>query len=202
MRTGKNIYKTQPTVTIGILGTGAAVGTTHLAFMLAVFLSSVMGRTTALVEHNDSQCFRQAEIILRNLKTRNISKIKKISIFKHTDDQELSKIIESGFEYVVVDFGKNFLEAKSLFYMCTSKMIVGSLSLWRIQEYVEFLVRREKEGARAHWAYLATSPIQEGQQYLKHKLGIRVQVIPFEPDPFSLGKDSLDFLQSLCDRLF
>ncbi len=198
----KKIYSKikQPTRVIGIIGTGSGVGATHLAIMLSVFLSYITGRKTALVEKNDSGCFRQAEIILQNMKWNNKKTIKEISIYKQASSSELSNIMASGFEFVVVDFGHNLEDNQDQFLMCNAKIVVGSLSLWKIHELVGFLAKIENEPSKKYWAYLMSSPIQKGQKYLRNKFKLNVQVIPYEPDPFYLRGETMNFLKDLCKQ--
>lgn len=189
------------TVTMGVAGIGTGAGTTHFCIMLAVFLAVVKGYDVALVEQNDSGCFRQAEIIIDavNHKTQKI--LNKISIYKRSESNNdvLSKIISSGFDYVLIDFGSDFAKIRNEFLMCNAKIMVGSLTMWKIHEYVRFLAATQNEFSRKNWTFLGTFPAHKGKEYLQHIFKVKILTVPYEPDPLYLGAASLDFLQKFTE---
>lgn len=188
---------------VGIMGTAGKTGATHLAVMLAVFLSAVAGTRVALAEMNDGGCFRQAGIILSNHFPLKYKKMKRlISIYTQSDGSEIAGLMSGGYDYVIIDFGCDFERGRQQFLMCGAKLVVGSLSWWKIHEYVGFVVRTEGETSRNRWKFLAVSPAPEGIRYLRKEFGISVGVIPCEPDPFCLGAQSMDFLQELTCGFF
>ncbi|MBD5158135.1 MAG: hypothetical protein HDT13_10960 [Butyrivibrio sp.] len=188
---------------VGIIGTAGKTGATHLAVMLAVFLAAVAGARVALAEMNGSGCFRQAEIILSNNFSKKYGKIKRlISIYTQSDGSEIAGIMSEGYDYVIIDFGCDFEQNRQQFLMCGVKLVVGSLSWWKIHEYVGFAARTRGEASRSRWKFLAVSPVPEGIRYLKKNFGISVGAIPCEPDPFCLGEQSMDFLQELTCGFF
>lgn len=188
---------------VGIIGTACKTGVSHLAVMLAVFLSAVAGARVALAEINGCGCFRQAEIILSNNFSKKYSKIKRlISIYTQSDSSEIAGLMSEGYDYVIIDFGCDFEQNRQQFLMCGAKLVVGSLSWWKIHEYVGFAARIRGEASRNRWKFLAVSPIPEGMRYLKKEFGISVSAIPCEPDPFCLGEQSMDFLQELTCGFF
>lgn len=188
---------------VGIMGTAEGTGATHLSIMLAVFLSAVAGGRVALAEMNGTGCIRQAGIILSNNFHCKYNKIKKlISIHVQSDCSEVAGLMSGGYDYVVIDFGCDFERSRQEFLMCGAKLVVGSLSWWKIHEYVGFAARTEGEASRNRWKFLAVSPVAEGIRYLKKELGISVGVIPCEPDPFCLGEQSMEFLRELTCGFF
>lgn len=188
---------------VGIMGTAGQTGVTHLSVMLAVFLSAVAGARVALAEMNDSGCFRQAGIILSNNFHSKYGKIKKlISIYTQSDSSQIAGLMSEGYDYVIIDFGCDFERNRQQFLMCGAKLVVGSLSWWKIHEYVGFAARTKREASRNKWKFLAVSPVREGIRYLSKELGISVGAIPCEPDPFCLGEQSMDFLQELTYGFF
>lgn len=197
-----NLKNNHKTVAVGVMGTGKNSGVTHLSVMLAVFLSAVTGARVALAEMNDTGCFRQAGIILGNFHLKNNRIRKLISIYMQSDSSEIAGLMSQGFDYVIIDFGCDFERNRQQFLMCGVKLVVGSLSWWKIHEYVGFAARTEGEASRNRWKFLAVSPVSEGIRYLKKEFKISVGVIPCEPDPFRLGGQSLDFLQELTCEFF
>lgn len=197
------IRRRKGTVVIGLMGVGRNSGVTHLGFMLSTYLAFVMGEKVAYVENNNSGCFRQAGIILENNfhgKTKKLFKM--ISIFMQSDSSKLAEIIAKDFDFVIVDFGSDFENNRNQFLMCNIKIVTGSLSWWNIHKYVGFLAGTEGETSRKSWVFAGISPVKEGIRYLRHEFGIRVHLIPPEPDPFCLGLESLDFFGRLMDEYY
>ncbi|MGN0374140.1 MAG: hypothetical protein ACI4EN_01465 [Butyrivibrio sp.] len=200
---GKNIKKNNAPKVIGIIGTSPGVGVTHFGLMLAVFLTAVKGYRVAMAEQNESVCLRQAEIILKNLKNKKTRRIfNKISIFTQTEELTLSQIISMDFDCVIIDYGCNYEAARTGFLMCHRKLVVGSLSWWKIRSYVTFLINTGNESSGGCWTFLANAPVSEGIHYISRELKIRIIGIPYEPDPFRLGSGSVEFFRKLTDKLF
>lgn len=193
------ISETKGTTTIGIMGAGSGVGTTHTSLLLAVFLSSVCGYKVALVTDDPEKNIRQAKDLIESNKLgRNGARIlSKFSLFWSTDQSEISGILAMGYSFVVIDFGSKFDEKWSQFLMCGQKIVVGSTSWLKIREFVDFIARTENEKSAKKWKYFSVEPGENGTRYLKHNFGISVRRIPIEPEPFYLGGDSLNFLQEL-----
>ena len=187
---------------IGVIGTEQAVGTTHFSCMLGVFLSMVKGYKVAVVELCSPGSIRQAGRLFKRL---NISRMKKalriISLYTESDEVELSEIISMNYDYVIVDYGCNFAKYKKSYLMCPYKMVVGSLSWWRLQNYVTFVAKNSAEKSIKHWFFMATSPVKEGIRYLNQEFKIQIEEIPYEPDPFLL-KNSLGFLHRISEKMF
>ena len=187
---------------IGVIGTEHAVGTTHFSCMLGVFLSMVKGYKVAVVELKSPGSIRQAGRIFKRLNIPRMKKvIKIISLYTESDEIELSEIISMDYDYVIVDYGCDFARYKKSFLMCPHKMVVGSLSWWRLQNYVTFIAKNSVEKSYKHWFFMATSPVKEGIRYLNREFKIQVKEIPYEPDPFVL-KNSLEFLHKITEKMF
>ena len=180
------------------MGTQSGVGSTHLAIMTAVFLGMIKGCRVALAEANRSDCFRQAEIIRNNLdKYKHNKIISKISIYKQSNADEISKIVSEDFDYVVIDMGADYEVYRQLFLMCNMKLVIGSLSWWKLQGYVSFFAMTDGEASKRHWEYLGTNVTRTGKKYLQKEFGISILEVPCEPDPFRLGVKTLDFMEDL-----
>ena len=189
--------KNKSTKLIGVMGTEHGVGTTHFCCMLGVFFAIVRGYSVAIVEANETGCFRQAGIILNTFKHK-ITKI--ISIYTQSDIGELSRIVSMGYEYVIVDYGCNYNTAMESFLMCPSKIIVGSTGWWKLHSYVAFMVIATKEKSSDRWIFTTTNPINKHIRYLEKEFHRDIISIPYEPDPFFL-KNSIDFWHHLTEKI-
>lgn len=188
---------------VGVIGTGHGTGATHFCFMLGVFMGIVKGLRVAIVEQNESGCFGQAGIILNNFTNSKINKISKyISIYSKSDEYELAEIISMDYDYVIIDYGCDYEANRSSFLMCPEKIVIGSLSWWKIHQMVKFLIKNRHEKTFGHWLFLTAMPVKEGMVHIKKEFNVDIMVIPFEPDPFYLNESSLKFFQYLAEKLF
>lgn len=190
------------TKVIGVIGAGHNTGVTHTSVMLSVFLGAVAGMRTALAEYNDSRCLRQAGIILKNNFRSKYAMIKKTVSIYGSGECDIADIISAGYDYVVIDFGNDWKEASSQFLMCSTRIVVGSTTWWKMQEFVGFLAETEGERSRKNWTFLSAFSIREGIRYLKKEFGISVRTIPFLADPMCLDEKSLEFFHELSSGLF
>lgn len=182
---------------IGILGTEHGVGTTHFCCMLGVFLAIVKGYKVAIVEINDTDCLRQAGIILNTFKHK-ILRI--ISIYTQSDINELSQIVSMNYDYVIVDYGCNFTAIKESFLMCPRKIVVGSGCFWKLHSYVSFLIMVKHEKSLDHWIFTATNPIRSNLTFLKKEFHREIIPIPYEENPFFLD-NSVDFWHYFTEKI-
>lgn len=195
-KTGFSVNKTATRV-IGIIGTGRGAGATHTSLMTAVFLGAVAGMRTSLAEYNDSGCFRQAGIILKNnFRSKYAMVTKTVSIYG-SGERDIADIISAGYDCVVIDFGCDWKKVSSQFLMCSKKIVVGSTTWWKMHEFVGFLADTDGERSRKNWIFLSTFAVREGIRYLKKEFKINVRTIPFLADPMCLDEKSLDFFHGL-----
>lgn len=176
------------TVLIGVIGTGEHVGTTHFCIMLSVFMSVVKGKKVAYAEMNDSGCLRQATETFGD-------KIKKIFSIYDMTEADIPTLLLKEYDYIIVDFGKTFDLNRENFLRCNRKIAVGSLSWWKFQEYVLFMVKTAKERTRRSWAYLCVNPVKHTVKYIRKNFDVCPTAVPCEPDPLKLTKESLNFLE-------
>ena len=94
-------------VTIGLLGCCTGVGVTHLAVMLAGFLSSKEHRKTALIEFNHAGALKALRKLYSDEKTdfNNCFEINGVDYYTVSNDREFAAIFQMGYEYLVIDFG-------------------------------------------------------------------------------------------------
>ena len=117
-----------------------------------------------------------------------------ISIYKEADELKLSEVVSMDFDFVIVDYGCDYDISRGSFLMCQRKFVIGSTAWWKLQSYVTFLVNTENEQSR--------KPVLEGIGYIKKEFKIQVMNIPYEPDPFRLGKNSVEFFYKLAGKEF
>ena len=185
------------TKVIGIIGAGQHTGVTHTSVMMAMFLGAVAGMRTALAECNDSGCFRQAGIILKNnFRSKYQTVTKAVSIYG-SGMRDIADIISGGYDCVVIDFGSDWKKSSSQFLMCTTKIVIGSTTWWKMQDYVGFLADTEREHSRKSWIFLSTFAIKDGVKYLRKEFKINVRTVPFLADPLCLDEKSLEFFHEL-----
>lgn len=188
------------TVTIGIIGTCDGAGVTHMVLMIAVYLAFVKGYRIAIVEMNDSGNLRQAEIIRSSLDRAGYKYYKKkISILSKPEMNDISQLISDNYDYVIFDYGSDYGTNNKLFLLNNIKIVIGSLSWWKLQFYVSFFAKTENENSRRKWMFLGNNVYRKAKKYLEHTFKISIETIPYEPNPFELSQNTLLFLTKLMD---
>lgn len=166
--------------------------------MLSVFLSMVKGNRIALVEMSESGCFRQAEIIRTSLNRLEYKKYnKRVSTYTNLDNDGYAELVSQGYSYIITDFGHDYEANRQLFLLCNIKLVVGSMSWWKLQHFVSFLAITESEGTGKNFRYLANNASEKTKKYLKKEFKLIVKEIPYEADPYELSGESLLFLEKL-----
>lgn len=182
------------------MGTERSVGVTHLAFMMANYYANVCGYSVAVLELCVTNSFRQAEVIY-NRKSRpdhEYFHIDSITFYKNAGVETISETLIHNYDYVILDFGNCLSEWHDEFIRCSKKIVVGSLSWWRIHNYADFLAITEEERTRKNWIFLGTSYIKRGAVHLKRNFGVSIISMYYEADPLYLGRESVDFLSRIA----
>lgn len=154
----------------------------------------------ALIERTSDDCFRQAGIIRDSLDRRRYNAFKRnVSIFMQSDIEELSEVMSSDYEYIIIDFGNDYADNRPFFLLCSIKIVIGNLSWWKLQHYVAFIAATEKEQSRKHWKFLGTVSSERTIRYMGKKMRTAIRPVPYEPDPFFLTGETMNFLQELLE---
>ncbi len=196
-----NMAAHQGKLVIGILGTHKGCGVTHLGIMLAHYLSDYMGYRTALLE-----CYPQKDIQqLQNYiyqddvaaKELEVFKIQHVSYHRNVKEQNLPEVIGGEYDGVILDLGSDFARNRNEFLRCDKRIVVSSLSAWKRHELDQFIKNSSYIKSSSQWIYM--TPFSQNRDIKEASRDFHREIygIPYEADPFTISKSSLQLFQKL-----
>lgn len=182
--------------TIGVIGTGPCVGTTHFCILLANYFAGVRRKKTALLEWNQSGDFSALEKICTGKRmTKKPFTVLEVSYFSCVSREEAAWCFSQDFEKIVIDFGWDKSRKLDLL-RCEKKAVITSLTEWQIQGALDFFADREEKRDKS-WRYYAAFGSEEARKELIKTFGIVLQKIPFSEDAFAVTGTILSFFTHL-----
>lgn len=108
---------------------------------------------------------------------------------------ELADCINGDYRYIIIDYGEitgqGFLECAR----CDLKVIVGSLSEWQAETFLEIAERQEKRDKS--WKFAAAFGSDEARKEIEKRFRISVQRIPYSIDVFAVTYADIGFFIKL-----
>lgn len=180
-------------VSIGIVGIGSGCGVTHLTIALANYMHSGLGRRTAIIELSGKN---ELETMIRKEGNKNQNLVG-IHYFTDIGVGKIPEIMNSRYEVFVLDLGADYVAAREEFLRCDRKIVVGSISPWRVSAYEHFLKKvMESENITA-WEFLILFANLSDKKRIQKRYGMQMISIPRIENPFYLKKEDMMFLQKI-----
>lgn len=181
---------------IGIGSIGQSVGCTHFGIMTVNYLAGVMRRKAALLEWNGSGDLEKLELACTGRTSEGKSyRVLDADYYKNAGLQELTGILMSNYDDVLIDFGNLEEGVCADFLRCEKQFLIGSFSEWKEESFREF-VRRNGTGKKS-WRYLAVFGSEETRREFMRRPGIHTERIPFSADAFAVTQEAYSFFQKL-----
>lgn len=182
--------------TIGIIGTGPCVGTTHFCIMLANYFAGVRRKKTAVIEWNQSGDFSALQkICIGKRMMKKPFRVLEVSYFTCVSKEEAAWCFSQDFDKIVIDFGWDKSRKLDLL-RCERKAVITSLSEWQLQRGLDFFADREEKRDKS-WGYYAVFGSEEARRELMNTFKIALQRIPFSEDAFAVTGEILSFFTHL-----
>ncbi len=196
-RNQKSLSKKNPHL-IGIGGIGHSVGCTHFAIMMANFLAGYQRKRTALLEWNQSGDFERLEkVCTGTCRNGKAFRVLEVDYFKGAGRQELTEVLSSNYDEVLIDLGVVNDEDLAELMRCEQRFLVASFSEWQESALLEFW--RAHGAGNKSWEYLAVFGSEETRREFRRRPGIVSRRIPFSADAFSVTKECCSFFQKLLN---
>ncbi|ANS75355.1 hypothetical protein AWM70_12660 [Paenibacillus yonginensis] len=192
------------TIVVAVAGVESKVGSTHFSILIANYLTR-KGYRVALKEANASQDFNRIEQAYEGMKGFNSPNtsftINKVDYFKSNDREGMSKLVGSGYNYLVLDIGcLEESDWKDEFYRAGVQFVVGAGSEWRQPKIVQFR-EKHKNLDQSNWIYsipfIEKLSISDVRKELPGNLVYR---IPPHPDPYKHQSDTDAFLNNVLKK--
>ena len=196
--------------TIGVMGCGRGVGTSHLAVALANYLTGVKRKKTALLEwnsHGDFQILerfagkngrRQGEGQKKTERSRNKSdrfRIMEVDYYKMADPSVLSHCLSRDYHYIIMDYGEATEESLYECARCDRKILVGSLSEWKVEAFLEILEKTERRDKS--WRMAVVAGGEDTRKEIESMFRCRLQRIPASVDAFRITQEEITCFETL-----
>ncbi|MCI6887150.1 MAG: hypothetical protein MR868_07855 [Lachnospiraceae bacterium] len=184
--------------TLGMIGAGRGTGVTHLSVWTANYLTGVHRERTAVLEWNrhgdfaEMRRFCGAQLCGAGLKS---CRILDAEYFPDAGSEELAFCMNEDYRRIIVDYGEisgeNILECAR----CDRKVIVGALSEWQAEAFLEE-VKRAAERDRS-WRYAAAFGSEETRKQLEKTFRVSCLRIPASVDAFAVTRADMNFFTEL-----
>lgn len=191
---------------IGIAGTAAGLGVTHLCIALANYTASKQRKKTACLELADTKSFEQLGLchLVHNKDRKDAAnryfKIHDVDYYPNVQKDDLPLLINSGYEILILDFGTLNSAYLDELFRCDRKFLLCSNAPWRKSELssclssfhvidkMEFLLYLINYGNKLDLARLALDCSIPYEQ---------LRSVPFLQNPFHIEKEYFSFFEKL-----
>lgn len=187
------IRKLKEKISIGIIGIERGCGATHLAIALANYLQSGMGKKTAFIELSGKNELK--EMIQKEGKGKK--KLLGVSYFTDINTEKIPEIMNSKYEAFVLDLGSDYTAAREEFLRCDRKIVIGSISPWKIFAYEHFIKNVIVAENYESWEFLVLFANLSDKKKVQKRYEMHLASVPWIENPFYLKKEDIVFLQKI-----
>ncbi len=189
----RSILRREKAIRIGVMGTHPGVGVTHTAVMLCQYLSKYKRFRTAYLELNQND-----EIsYLHEPMTKEQFQISRITFCRNVALEELIALYNQDYEYYILDLGIDFSQNQEEFLRCDIKILIGSLTEWKRHYTFGCINHKRYLPGFEHWVHLINLGQAKDIKIASSQLGIRIDGIGYEPDPFVLNQYTKKLFEKL-----
>lgn len=179
---------------IGIIGTGRGVGVTHFTVMTAGYLGGVLRKRCAVLEWNRHGDFQNMKRLCAKEKIQAKGyQILEADYYEKAGIDTLLLCKKSGYQAVIVDYGAVKEGNLEEFLRCDRQFVLGSLSEWQIEAFLEFEGKGKK--AEKSWKTLVSFGSEEARGNAEKRLKIPIYRIPVSVDVFAVTGEIIGFYQ-------
>ncbi len=185
-------------LTIGVLGAIPGVGGTHLSLMLGTYWSQFRGKRVAVTEQSEDRALdRLCRARGAALSELGYFTYCHVDYYPLSGGQTLVEILSRPYDIVIVDFGHTYKAALNEFLRCQQKIVLCHLQEWRIEGFSLLLEQILDPYIRQSLIYATCFYPKEYIKQAEKKWGVHFFEIPFCPDPFTLSRGGLPYLEKL-----
>lgn len=179
-----------------------------MCLSLANYCRSKYGFKTACLELHTSAAFSQlaAQDSLPIKKEAspalNHFTIYDVDYYPLVSHQKIPELMNTGYQYLILDFGVITEAAFSEFIRCSRKLVVGSLSPWKQVSTYGFFHTYDLKNISGSFLFLLSYSNNADIVKLSKKTGTPkkyIQKIPFLEEPFHITKEQFSFLEKLLN---
>lgn len=110
---------------------------------------------------------------------------------------KIPEIMNSGYEAVVLDLGVDYVAAREEFLRCDRKVVIGSISPWKISAYEHFFEDVIALENYELWEFLVLFANLLDKKSIQKRYGVHTLSVPWIENPFCLNRKDMIFLQKI-----
>lgn len=196
-RKNKKIYLKNSPVTIGIAGIDCKIGTTSFSILTAAYLSEICGYKTAVVmpkvTDGDGVFERISETVSEEKRYEKYYTVNNIDFFYEIDT---AFICGTGYDYIVIDYGRltDFILNDFVRNIC--KIVVGSCQIWHRKAFEQSLRLLEQIKDNREWIYVVQGTDKDISLLNKTK-NIKAVKMPYIENSMKITNISLEFFEKI-----
>jgi len=181
------------------MGIGRGVGTTHLTIMLGNYLANGLGKKVALLELNRNNTYSEIKLMKCSKISKACFEVNGMDFYENITYEDIPKIMESNYNYLILDVSSNYILGRNEFLRSHKKIVVGSLSKWKAQEYFDYFENMQQISEISACEFLSLSKDNDVVKIVKQKFSVHIDQIPFEQNPFYIGGSHMEWIEKILN---
>lgn len=126
-------------------------------------------------------------------KTSGCFRILEVDYYKAAGAGELAHCLNKNYHHIIIDFGEIAETSLVECARCERKVMVGSLSEWQAEAFLEAAGRSVKR--KMSWSYAAAFGSEETRREWEKAFGHSCLRIPASADAFAVTRTDMDFFE-------
>lgn len=110
---------------------------------------------------------------------------------------KIPEIMNSGYEAFVLDLGVDYAAVREEFLRCDRKIVIGSISPWKISAYGHFFKDVIALENYELWEFLVLFANLLDKKSIQKRYGVHMLSVPWIENPFCLNHKDMMFLQKI-----
>ena len=163
-----------------------------MTIWLANYLAGVCQKKTVILEMNNHGDFQRIGRFCGGLTSKkNFYQILDVDYYSQANAKNFAECLNGDYHHILVDYGE--ITEQNLYdcTRCNRKIIVGSLSEWQAEAFLEFAASEKKRDTS--WNYAAAFGSEQTRKQIEKCFHIRIWRIPGSVDAFTINRDDINF---------
>ena len=114
-----------------------------------------------------------------------VFRIMEVDYYKMADPSVLSHCLSRDYHYIIMDYGEATEESLYECARCDRKILVGSLSEWKVEAFLEILEKTGSEEMKS-WRMAVVAGGEDTRKEIESMFRCRLQRIPASADAFRI----------------
>ena len=131
----------------------------------------------------------------RSLNKSDRFRIMEVDYYKMADPAVLSHCLSRDYHYIIMDYGEATEENLYECARCDRKILVGSLSEWKVEAFLEILEQTERRDKS--WRMAVVAGGEDTRKEIESMFRCRLQRIPASVDAFRITQEEILCFETL-----